>query len=41
MEVETLVSIRHKNIVKLYCCYSSVGCNLLVYEYMPNKTISI
>jgi hypothetical protein len=39
MEVDTLVSIRHKNIVKLliYCCYSSVDCNLLVYDYMPTK----
>ena len=35
-EVETLGSIRHKNIVKLYCCYSGADCNLLVYEYMPN-----
>ncbi|CAD6269430.1 unnamed protein product [Miscanthus lutarioriparius] len=38
-EVETLGSIRHKNIVKLYCCYSSADCNLLVYEYMPNGNL--
>ncbi|KAL2340058.1 hypothetical protein Fmac_007998 [Flemingia macrophylla] len=38
-EVETLGSIRHKNIVKLYCCFSSLDCNLLVYEYMPNGTL--
>ncbi|KAG8369156.1 hypothetical protein BUALT_Bualt15G0122000 [Buddleja alternifolia] len=38
-EVETLGSIRHKNIVKLYCYYSSVDCNLLVYEYMPNGNL--
>ncbi|KAK2446322.1 receptor protein kinase [Trifolium repens] len=38
-EVETLGSIRHKNIVKLYCCFSSLDCSLLVYEYMPNGTL--
>ncbi|KAL6847456.1 hypothetical protein ACP4OV_023309 [Aristida adscensionis] len=38
-EVETLGSIRHKNIVKLYCCYSGLDSNLLVYEYMPNGNL--
>lgn len=38
-EVETLGNIRHKNIVKLYCYFSSVDCNLLVYEYMPNGNL--
>ncbi|KAL8492242.1 hypothetical protein ACS0TY_023761 [Phlomoides rotata] len=38
-EVETLGSIRHKNIVKLYCYFSSVDCNLLVYEYMANGNL--
>lgn len=38
-EVETLGSIRHKNIVKLYCYFSSFDCNLLVYEYMPNGNL--
>lgn len=38
-EVETLGSIRHKNIVKLYCCFSSLDCSLLVYEFMPNGTL--
>ncbi|KAL3505013.1 hypothetical protein ACH5RR_034854 [Cinchona calisaya] len=38
-EVETLGSIRHKNIVKLYCYFSSVDCSLLVYEYMPNGNL--
>ncbi|KAJ6843938.1 putative receptor-like protein kinase HSL1 [Iris pallida] len=38
-EVETLGSIRHKNIVKLYCCFSSAHSNLLVYEYMPNGNL--
>ncbi|KAK7842027.1 receptor protein-tyrosine kinase cepr1 [Quercus suber] len=36
-EVETLGSIRHINIVKLYCYFSSLDCSLLVYEYMPNE----
>ncbi|KAJ7958861.1 Receptor-like protein kinase [Quillaja saponaria] len=38
-EVETLGSIRHKNIVKLYCYFSSLDCRLLVYEYMPNGNL--
>ncbi|ONK74524.1 uncharacterized protein A4U43_C03F7260 [Asparagus officinalis] len=38
-EVKTLGSIRHKNIVKLYCCFSSSDSNLLVYEYMPNGNL--
>ncbi|CAL5415118.1 unnamed protein product [Camellia sinensis] len=38
-EVETLGSIRHKNIVKLYCYFSSLECSLLVYEYMPNGNL--
>ncbi|GLJ07936.1 hypothetical protein SUGI_0078000 [Cryptomeria japonica] len=39
MEVETLGSIRHKNIVKLYCCLSNRGSDLLVYEYMRNGSL--
>ncbi|CAA2982498.1 receptor kinase HSL1 [Olea europaea subsp. europaea] len=38
-EVETLGSIRHNNIVKLYSYFSSVECSLLVYEYMPNGNL--
>ncbi|XP_047329217.1 receptor protein-tyrosine kinase CEPR1-like [Impatiens glandulifera] len=38
-EVETLGSIRHNNIVKLYCCFSGLDCSLLVYEYMPNGNL--
>eukprot|EP01018_Ginkgo_biloba_P016625 Gb_31672 [translate_table: standard] len=38
-EVETLGTIRHKNIVKLYCCFSNGDSNLLVYEYMPNGNL--
>lgn len=38
-EVETLGSIRHRNIVKLLCCCSNKDTNLLVYEYMPNGSL--
>ncbi|KAK8642620.1 hypothetical protein V6N13_011957 [Hibiscus sabdariffa] len=38
-EVETLGSIRHKNIVKLYSYFTSFNCKLLVYEYMPNGNL--
>ncbi|KAL3634062.1 Receptor protein-tyrosine kinase cepr1 [Castilleja foliolosa] len=38
-EVETLGSIRHKNIVKLYCYFSGLDCSLLVYEYMTNGNL--
>ncbi|XP_062195138.1 receptor-like protein kinase HSL1 [Phragmites australis] len=38
-EVATLGRIRHKNIVKLWCCFRSGDCRLLVYEYMPNGSL--
>ncbi|KAJ7519441.1 hypothetical protein O6H91_20G038700 [Diphasiastrum complanatum] len=38
-EIETLGKVRHKNIVKLLCSYSSADGNLLVYEYMPNGSL--
>ncbi|CAM8986819.1 unnamed protein product [Rhodiola kirilowii] len=38
-EVETLGKIRHKNIVRLWCCYNKDDCKLLVYEYMPNGSL--
>ncbi|MCD7468642.1 Serine/threonine-protein kinase hsl1 [Datura stramonium] len=38
-EVETLGKIRHKNIVKLWCCCTTKSCKLLVYEYMPNGSL--
>ncbi|KAL6992488.1 Serine/threonine-protein kinase hsl1 [Sarracenia purpurea var. burkii] len=38
-EVETLGKIRHKNIVKLWCCCASRDCKLLVYEYMANGSL--
>ncbi|GLJ30440.1 hypothetical protein SUGI_0602580 [Cryptomeria japonica] len=38
-EVETLGTIRHKNIVKLYCCFTNGDSNMLVYEYMPNGNL--
>ncbi|KAG5149901.1 hypothetical protein JHK82_016782 [Glycine max] len=39
-EVETLGRIRHKNIVKLWCCCNSGEQRLLVYEYMPNGSLA-
>ncbi|XP_030537848.2 receptor-like protein kinase 7 [Rhodamnia argentea] len=38
-EVETLSSIRHVNVVKLYCSITSEDSSLLVYEYMPNGSL--
>jgi serine/threonine protein kinase len=38
-EVETLGNIRHKNIVRLWCCCNAGDCKLLVYEYMPNGSL--
>ncbi|KAF8404790.1 hypothetical protein HHK36_009679 [Tetracentron sinense] len=38
-EVDTLGNIRHKNIIKLYCYFSNLDWNLLVYEYMPNGNL--
>ncbi|CAK8536378.1 unnamed protein product [Lathyrus sativus] len=40
VEVETLGKIRHKNIVRLWCCYNNGDSKLLVYEYMPNGSIA-
>jgi Leucine-rich repeat (LRR) protein/tRNA A-37 threonylcarbamoyl transferase component Bud32 len=38
-EVDTLSSIRHVNVVKLYCSITSEDSSLLVYEYMPNGSL--
>nr|CAB3480812.1 unnamed protein product [Digitaria exilis] len=39
-EVATLGRIRHKNIVRLWCCFrSGDDCRLLVYEFMPNGSL--
>lgn len=38
-EVEALSSIRHVNVVKLYCSITSEDSSLLVYEYMPNGSL--
>uniref|UniRef100_A0A6N2MMM2 non-specific serine/threonine protein kinase n=1 Tax=Salix viminalis TaxID=40686 RepID=A0A6N2MMM2_SALVM len=38
-EVETLGNIRHKNIVRLWCCCNTGDYKLLVYEYMPNGSL--
>ncbi|XAR48462.1 Non-specific serine/threonine protein kinase [Bertholletia excelsa] len=38
-EVQILSSIRHINVVKLYCSITSEDSSLLVYEYMPNGSL--
>ncbi|KAF6142147.1 hypothetical protein GIB67_037065 [Kingdonia uniflora] len=38
-EVATLSSIRHVNVVKLFCSITSDDSSLLVYEYMPNGSL--
>ncbi|XP_050208235.1 receptor-like protein kinase 7 [Mercurialis annua] len=38
-EVQTLSSIRHMNVVKLYCSITSEDSSLLVYEYMRNGSL--
>nr|GMD93360.1 receptor-like protein kinase 5 [Ipomoea batatas] len=40
-EVQILGTIRHSNIVKLWCCISSEESNLLVYEYMENRSLDL
>ncbi|XP_017982269.1 PREDICTED: receptor-like protein kinase 5 [Theobroma cacao] len=40
-EVEILGKIRHLNIVKLICCISSETSNVLVYEYLENRSLDI
>ncbi|OEL29213.1 Leucine-rich repeat receptor-like serine/threonine-protein kinase BAM1 [Dichanthelium oligosanthes] len=38
-EVRTLGKIRHKNIVKLWCCCTHKDCKVLVYEYMGGGSL--
>ncbi|XP_013605014.1 PREDICTED: receptor-like protein kinase HAIKU2 [Brassica oleracea var. oleracea] len=38
-EVQTLSSIRHLNVVKLYCSITSDDSSLLVYEYLPKGSL--
>ncbi|XP_023001692.1 receptor-like protein kinase HSL1 [Cucurbita maxima] len=38
-EINTLGKIRHKNIVKLWCCCVTRDYKLLVYEYMANGSL--
>ncbi|XP_015054966.1 receptor-like protein kinase 7 [Solanum pennellii] len=38
-EVTTLSSIRHVNVVKLYCSITSEDSNMLVYEYLTNGSL--
>ncbi|KAH0458227.1 hypothetical protein IEQ34_013542 [Dendrobium chrysotoxum] len=38
-EIGTLSSIRHVNVVKLYCSITSEDSSFLVYEYLPNGSL--
>lgn len=38
-EIQTLGTIRHYNIVKLFCCISGKELRLLVYQYFENKSL--
>lgn len=38
-EVAALSSIRHVNVVKLYCSITSEDSSLLVYEFLPNGSL--
>ncbi|XP_027354199.1 receptor-like protein kinase 7 [Abrus precatorius] len=38
-EVQALSSVRHVNVVKLYCSITSEDSSLLVYEYLPNGSL--
>ncbi|KAF8024710.1 hypothetical protein BT93_F1782 [Corymbia citriodora subsp. variegata] len=38
-EVRALSSIRHVNVVKLYCSITSEDSSMLVYEYLPNGSL--
>lgn len=38
-EVGTLSSIRHVNVVQLYCSITGEDSSLLVYEYLPNGSL--
>ncbi|KAG4389411.1 hypothetical protein GLYMA_06G090800v4 [Glycine max] len=38
-EVQALSSIRHVNVVKLFCSITSEDSSLLVYEYLPNGSL--
>ncbi|KAF9596941.1 hypothetical protein IFM89_014520 [Coptis chinensis] len=38
-KVETLGKIRHKNIVKFWCCCTTKDSKFLIYEYMPNGSL--
>ncbi|XP_019175798.1 PREDICTED: receptor-like protein kinase 5 isoform X2 [Ipomoea nil] len=40
-EIKILGTIRHSNIVKLWCCISSEESNLLVYEYTENRSLDL
>lgn len=39
-EIEAIPNLRHKNIIALLGCCVEGGETLLVYEYMPNKSLA-